>query len=37
MEGLQPVESIPSNLEMSIMSLKEGDYVHKIQGSFING
>lgn len=36
-EGIQPVPYPPSSLELNVFKLKEGDYLHKIKGTFFEG
>ena len=36
-EGIQPVPNVPSSLELSVFKMKEGDYLHKTRGKFLDG
>lgn len=36
-EGIQPIPYPSSSLELNVFKLKEGDYLHKIKGTFFEG
>ena len=36
-EGNQPVPNAASSLQMVVFKMKEGDYLHKIKGHFLEG
>lgn len=36
-EGIQPIPNGTNSLELAALSLKEGDFIYKIKGSFIKG